>query len=56
MNIINVLNIMDRINRFFKPIKEWFFENHSNPLLWIACIGLGVAVFNFTYNALQKEK
>ena len=56
MNYFFILNIIDRINRTLKPIKDWFFENHDNPILWIATIGLGLFIFNFTYNALQKEK
>lgn len=47
---------MDRLNRMFKPFKDWFFEHHDNPLLWLACFGIGLLVFRFTYNALQKEK
>lgn len=53
---MEILNIMDRLNNALEPVKEWFFEHHDNPLLWLVCFGLGLFVFHFTFNALQKEK
>lgn len=31
-------------------------DHYTNPLLWLAFVGIGVAAFFITYEALQKEK
>jgi hypothetical protein len=54
--MISVLGILDKLNEFMQPVRDWIFENHNNPLLWIVLFVGGLATFLFTYSVLQKEK
>lgn len=36
--------------------KNFIIENSRNPILWIALFFIGILVFAFTYNALNKNK
>ena len=53
---MNVLDIMDDLNEKLEPFKEWILKNQGNPIIWLSLFILGVVIFNFTYNSLQKEK
>ena len=48
--------IIDTLNKWMQPVKEFILEHQSNPLLWLALFGLGIFVFVTVYRALQKEK
>lgn len=49
-------NIINTLNDWMKPLKEFIIRHQSNPLLWLALFGLGIFVFVTVYRALQKEK
>jgi|CZCB01.1.fsa_nt_gi hypothetical protein len=51
-----ISKIIEKINEFGEPIKNWIIANDDNPLLWIGILFGGVAIFLFTYSALRKEK
>ena len=53
---MNVLDIMDDLNHKLEPFKKWILENQDNPIIWLGLFIFGLFLFNFTYNALQKEK
>lgn len=44
------------LTRLIKPFRAWVEANYTNPLLWIGLVVLGLAIFGFTYNALNKER
>ena len=49
------LNILDTLQEWIEPFKDFVFENHSNPLFWMAVIAVGMGTFFLTYSALNKE-
>lgn len=56
MNIVNVLNIIDDLNKKSESLRDWIAEHVDNPLFWIVVFCVGILVFFLTYNALQTEK
>lgn len=50
------LNIIDELEKVMGKFKDFVFEHYSNPLMWLGFFFIGVALFFFVYNALQKEK
>lgn len=53
---MTLLNIIDKLNEWVKPFKDFVDTNHNNPVLWIAFFLIGVAVFFITYGALHKDR
>ena len=49
-------NIIETMEKWMEPFKEFIVKHQSNPILWLALLGLGVFVFATVYRALQKEK
>lgn len=47
---------MEKLEEFVQPFKDFIIKHHSNPVLWIALVLIGLIVFGFTYNALNKDK
>ena len=35
--------------------EEFIQDNHGNPILWVALLGLGIATFAYTYDTLHKQ-
>lgn len=50
-----ILGIIETIEEWIEPFKDWVQTNHNNPIMWIAIFLIGLAVFAFTYNALNKN-
>ena len=50
-----VENIIEFGEEFIKPFKEFIHDNHGNPILWVALLGLGIATFAYTYGTLHKQ-
>ena len=40
---------------FIEPARRWLENNHSNPVLWMGLLGLGVLVFAYTFGTLNKH-
>lgn len=51
-----ILGIIESIDKFVSPVKEWMIKNSGNPFVMLGLFLLGLAVFLFTYNALHKDK
>lgn len=51
-----LLSIIDTLNEWVEPVRVWLDNNHGNPLLWLGLFLLGLAIFTFTYNALNKHQ
>ena len=49
-------NIIEKLEQWMEPVKEFILKHGSNPLLWIVLLALGIFVFVTVYQALQKEK
>ena len=50
-----ILSIIDSLNDFVKPFKNWITSNHNNPLLWLGLFLLGLAIFAITYSVLNRN-
>ena len=51
-----ILSIIDKLNEWAEPFKEWITANYGNPLLWAGLFLAGLAVFFLTYGALNKHQ
>lgn len=51
-----MLNIIDTLNEWIQPFKNFILKNYGNPIFWTALVIIGLLVFSFTYNALNKNK
>ena len=51
-----ISTIIDTLNKWMEPVKAWLDANHNNPVMWVAFFLIGLAVFFFTYNALNKNQ
>jgi len=49
-----VLSLMDTLKDFADKLREWTISNTNNPLFWLLAFLLGILVFKFTYDALNK--
>lgn len=47
---------MEKLEEFVKPFKDFIIKYHSNPVLWVSLVLIGLIVFGLTYNALHKDK
>ena len=50
-----ILSIIDKLNDFIEPFKDWIVANHNSPFMWLAFVLIGIAVFAITYSALNKN-
>ena len=50
-----MLGIMETLEGWAETFKEFIMDNHSNPILWITIILIGLALFGFLYNSLSKN-
>lgn len=50
-----ILSIIDKLNEWVEPFHAWVDANHNNPLMWIGFLVIGLAVFFFTYSALNRN-
>lgn len=53
---MNFLKLSDEFQKLLDKFMDFLTKNYSNPILWISLFLGGLLVFNFTYNALKKEK
>lgn len=49
-------NIIEWINNLANNFKDFIIKYNTNPVLWIALFFIGILVFLFTYNYLNKNK
>lgn len=50
-----ILSFLDTLQEWINPFREFIFEHHDNPLLWLCFIGIGLGLFFIGYSALHKE-
>lgn len=48
-----ILSIIDDINDFIKPFKNWIEKNYSNPLLWIGIVVAFLVIFGIAYSIVH---
>ena len=50
-----MLEIIETLEEWIQPFKDFIMENHSNPILWVGIILLVLAVFGVVSKALDKD-
>ena len=50
-----ILNIIDKLNEWVQPFRNFVDNNHMNPLMWLAFFVIGLVVFFWTYSVLHKD-
>lgn len=50
-----VLDILETLQKWIEPVREFIFKHHSNPLFWVIIILVALSLFFLTYSALNKE-
>lgn len=50
-----IITIIDKLNEWVEPFKNWIYDNYGNPLMWLGLFLAGLAVFFLTYSALSKN-
>lgn len=54
--LIQTLGIIDTLEEWITPVREWLFKHYSNPILWLGIFIVLLLIFKLAYVALQKEK
>ena len=49
------LSIIDRINEWVEPFKNWVMTNHNNPIMWLIFVLIGILVFSAVFGALHRN-
>ncbi len=52
---MQVLNLWDTLNEYSLKLRDWIFDNYSNPLLWIGIVVGGFLIFKAVFNTLNKD-
>ena len=50
-----MLGIMETLEGWVETFRNFIIDHHSNPVLWVGIIGIGIALFGFVYNSLSKN-
>ena len=50
-----MLGIMETLEGWVEAFRDFIIDNHSNPVLWVGIIVIGIALFGFVYNSLSKN-
>ena len=55
ITIIEVLGILKTLEKWSDKLKQFIFDNYSNPLLWVGILGVGFIFFASMFSALNKD-
>ncbi len=50
-----ILGIIDTLEEWVKPFRDFVFENSGNPLMWLGFFLIGILVFKIVYDALSTK-
>ena len=50
-----MLTIVDKLNEWVEPFKNFVMKNHSNPMMWLGFILIGIFVFSTVFGALHRN-
>ena len=54
-NVIYVLGIIEKLDKWSKQFQGWIEKNYSNPLLWVGILAFGILLFKVLYDGLNKK-
>lgn len=49
-----ILNLVDEITKFMKPVHRWIENNYNNPVFWIGIVLIALIIFGISYSFLHK--
>lgn len=50
-----ILNVLDTLQKWIEPFRDFVFRHHDNPLFWVVVILIAMALFFVGYAALHKD-
>ena len=50
-----MLNIVDKLNEWIEPFKNFVMKNHSNPMMWLVFVLIGIFAFSVVFGALHRN-
>ena len=50
-----VLGIVDTLNKWVEPFKDFVMKNHGNPMMWLAFFLIGIFVFSTVFGILHRN-
>lgn len=50
-----LLSIVDKLNEWVEPFKDFVDRNHGNPIMWFSFILIGIFVFSVVFNILHRN-
>lgn len=48
-------NIIQKLNEWIEPARDWLYANHNNPVVWGAFFLIGLFIFGIVYRTLSKN-
>ena len=48
-------NIIQKLNEWIEPARDWLNANHNNPVVWGTFFLIGLFIFGVVYRALNKN-
>lgn len=48
-------NVLNKIEEFIEPFKDFVIKNNRNPIFWLCAILIGLAIFSIVYNSLHRD-
>ncbi len=55
MNLSFFEDLLKSLEDLMEGPAEFFYAHYQNPIMWLVFMFIGLAVFNVTYNALEKD-
>ena len=50
-----MLNIVDKLNEWIEPFKNFVMKYHDNPMMWLAFVLIGIFAFSVVFGALHRN-
>lgn len=50
-----ILSIIDVLNEWIYPFKDFIVKNHDNPIMWLAFVLAGAAIWSIVFGALHRN-
>ena len=51
-----ILNIVDTVSKWFKPISDWIGEHNDSWFFWVGVILVALFIFGIVMEILNKDK
>lgn len=51
-----ILNLVDTITNWFKPVSDWISEHADSWFFWVGVFALALFIFGIVLSALNKDR